>query len=116
MTKVVKSRFVLSGPNGLLASFVPGDELPAWAEELVTNPDLLEDRNGSGPIEDVEVPEEPTEDLLEDSFDPADHTVDEILEYLSDADPDEVSRVVEAERTGKNRKTIVGSSADDLIG
>lgn len=40
-------------------------------------------------------------------FDPADHTVAEVLEYLA-AHPDDAERVVELERADRNRTGITG--------
>lgn len=42
-------------------------------------------------------------------FEPADHNVDDVLEYLDGADPDEFARVVRAEEAGKARKGILES-------
>lgn len=42
-------------------------------------------------------------------FDPGAHTVDEVNAYLASADPDERERVVEAEKAGKARVTILES-------
>lgn len=39
-------------------------------------------------------------------FDPAQHSVEEVLEYLADADAAEVERVQAAEAGGKNRSTV----------
>lgn len=41
-------------------------------------------------------------------FNPDDHTVDEVQEYLSTADDDEKARVLDVERQGQARKGIVG--------
>lgn len=41
-----------------------------------------------------------------DAFDPSDHTVAEVNEYLASADPDEVERVLAAEKKGKGRKSV----------
>jgi hypothetical protein len=45
-------------------------------------------------------------------FDPADHTVDEVTDYLDTADAAEIDRVKEAEKTGKNRTTILNYTAE----
>jgi trigger factor len=42
------------------------------------------------------------------SFDPTEHTVDEVKAYLDEANEDEATRIVEAEKDGKGRKSIVG--------
>ena len=41
-----------------------------------------------------------------EAFDPGDHTVAEVHDYLS-ANPDDQKRVVKAEKAGKNRASIV---------
>ena len=41
-----------------------------------------------------------------DTFDPGAHTVADVEAYL-DEHPDEIDRVLEAERAGKNRTTLV---------
>lgn len=52
-----------------------------------------------------------TADLQADAgtFDPADHTVDEVNEYLSTVDPNgaEYARVIDAEKAGQGRKGIL---------
>ena len=42
----------------------------------------------------------------QDGFDPADHTVAEVEEYV-DANPDQQAAVLDAEKAGKNRTTLV---------
>ncbi len=44
-------------------------------------------------------------------FDPSEHTVAEVKEYLTDQHPDEVARVIAAEEVGKGRATILSSTA-----
>lgn len=46
-------------------------------------------------------------DELAEPFDPAGHTVDEVLAYLDQADDAERTRVLEAERSGKARVSIL---------
>lgn len=43
-----------------------------------------------------------------DQFDPSDHTVAEVTDYLDSASTTEVDRVIEAESAGKNRAGITG--------
>lgn len=43
-------------------------------------------------------------------FDPADHTVAEVNDYLEDADDDERARVIAAERDGQARKGILDNA------
>lgn len=47
-----------------------------------------------------------TEQAVE-SFDPSDHTVAEVQEYLQDAGGDERERVLDLERAGKARKGLL---------
>ena len=54
-----------------------------------------------------EVPETDGEDVQEDVFDPGQHTVPETLEYLEGKDDAEVQRVLAAERSGKNRSSLI---------
>ncbi len=43
-----------------------------------------------------------------ETFDPREHTVEDVNAYLEDADPAEVQRVLAAEETGQARKGILG--------
>lgn len=47
------------------------------------------------------------------TFDPDEHTVDEVEQHLTGAPPEEVERVVAAERSGKARKTVLSATAGD---
>lgn len=61
-----------------------------------------------GLFDDVPPAERPEEGVT--AFNPGDHTVEEINAYLAEhaaTAPGEVNRVVELERAGKNRKTVV---------
>ena len=40
-------------------------------------------------------------------FDPADHSVEEVKAYIEDANDEERQRVLEAEKSGKARKTLL---------
>lgn len=42
------------------------------------------------------------------SFDPAAHTAPEVVEHIESADEVEAARVLEAEKSGKARKSVVG--------
>ncbi|MFI8104710.1 hypothetical protein [Streptomyces sp. NPDC086023] len=61
----------------------------------------------------AEVPETPAVDEGDLPFDPSQHTVDEVGEYLTSVadDEEETMRVLLAEAEGKNRKTITERSA-----
>lgn len=47
------------------------------------------------------------------SYDPAEHTADEVVEHLADAPAEEASRVVAAEKSGKARKTVLDAAPDE---
>lgn len=53
------------------------------------------------PVEELQPPE---------LFDPGEHTVPEVNDYLNTAEPAEQVRVLEAERAGKARKGILGGN------
>ncbi len=58
------------------------------------------------PVEDDET--EPVENDDADLFDPSEHTVEDVQAHLADADEAETERVLDAERNGKNRSSLVG--------
>lgn len=61
--------------------------------------------HGSGRV-DVEVETEPVPKVGEEGgYDPADHTVDDVLVYLA-GHPDEAEALLEAEYAGKDRKGV----------
>ncbi|MFJ6935695.1 hypothetical protein [Streptomyces sp. NPDC101132] len=62
---------------------------------------------------EVEAPAAPVQDEGDAPFDPGQHTVDEVIEYLDSVadDEDEVMRVLLAEADGKARKTITERNA-----
>ena len=55
--------------------------------------------------EDLSHPDAPEEQ--DNEFDPADHGVNEVRAYLEDATEEERQRVLDAERNGKARKTLL---------
>jgi hypothetical protein len=61
-------------------------------------------------VTDPDVPDRVTED--EAAFDPSEHKVAEVQQYLADH-PDDADRVLDLERNGQNRVTITGDRADD---
>lgn len=113
-----------------------GDEVPDWAEPLIKNPAVFEDlpepfpahpREGervSGPsqrgttqgeaitdearkrLEQAQPQSVASSTAGENLYDPGRHKVDEVLDYAEDH-PDEIARLIEAERAGKNRSTLV---------
>lgn len=50
---------------------------------------------------------------MADVFDPNDHKVDEVKAYVNEH-PDDAARVLEAEKAGQNRTTLVSSLEDGL--
>ena len=48
-----------------------------------------------------------TEEVETEEFDPSEHNVEEVQAYLADADDTETQRVLDAEKAGKNRSTLV---------
>lgn len=58
---------------------------------------------------DNEAPE-PAEVILGHQFDPAEHTVTEVLDHLAQVDPTEHARIIAAETAGQARKGIVARS------
>ena len=74
---------------------------------------LASEGEGSAPFQPV------------DAFDPGAHTAPEVLEYLAQAEPAEVARVLIAEVDGKHRSTVLAfnpgiptteADADELLG
>lgn len=49
---------------------------------------------------------------MAEQFNPEDHTAAEVTDYLATADADEFARVLEAERAGKARKTVLDFTQD----
>jgi len=54
----------------------------------------------------------PVADDASDEFDPSRHTIADVEAYL-DANPDDIDRVLAAEREGKNRTTLLNLYEDD---
>jgi hypothetical protein len=54
-------------------------------------------------------------DVEVSGFNPADHTVEEVHEHIdaNEDSPGEVERVLELERAGKNRKSLVGDQSPE---
>lgn len=48
-------------------------------------------------------------------FDPAEHKVDEVLEYLASADEEEAARVLDAEAAAKKPRASIVNVRDDLL-
>jgi hypothetical protein len=65
------------------------------------------------PRAEAEAPDAGNPESDADQFDPADHNVDEVWEYLESADDAERQRVLAAERDGKNRKAFQSETEGD---
>lgn len=50
-----------------------------------------------------------------DLFDPTDHSVAEVLDYLADKSPLEIARVLEVEKAGKDRKGVAEAAPDPIV-
>jgi hypothetical protein len=59
-----------------------------------------------------EYPAAPAPAEAEVEFDPGEHTVAEVEAYVQEH-PDDVDRVLDAERAGKNRVTLTGDASED---
>jgi hypothetical protein len=94
-----------------LEELPPEDDENAGAETTEDDGDLTEDDERSGD-EELDVDPEAqtgTDDPPAPQYDPADHTVAEVNDYLSTHadDPTEVDRVLNAERAGRARVGIL---------
>ena len=63
--------------------------------------------------ETLDHPSDPAGDDQGNEFDPADHSVEEVKAYVEDATEEERQRVLDAERNGKARKTLLADSEGD---
>lgn len=101
---------VLSKDRGRGQIVLAGEEPPSYDSTPVEEPveDVAEDPVVEEPQADDSVDEgEEPDDSGSEPFDPADHTLPEVREYLQGASEDERERVLEAERNGKARKGIL---------
>lgn len=90
--------------TSLVATDEDGDPIEVDGVIQTETPDRIEPGEGN----DIEDDEERYEE--EDLYDPADHSLSEVQEYLkSDITPEEKQRVIAVEKTGKNRKGIVNA-------
>jgi hypothetical protein len=88
----------------------PVDYLPvAKARGWVESDKPLADEGEEYPEPAAEVAEAEVE------FDPSEHTVAEVEDYLAE-NPDDAERVLDAERAGKNRVTLTGETVEDTDG
>lgn len=102
-------RLHLSDNEAFVAGRSPkkAKELLAKADAAGISPDLVRTTAG-GYI----VPKALLEEPEDTGFDPADHTVDEVVEHLESADSEEAERVLSAEKAGKSRKGIVENTKE----
>lgn len=92
--------FLLTDPETFsFRVFRPGDEIPEWALELVTHPDILEQSN---------VPEDEPEQAPEDDTEGADELEED------QTDEDDVSRETEISEEDSDAEEYAG--LDELIG
>lgn len=61
---------------------------------------------------DEEASEEADEDETEDSYDPADYSVEDVKAFV-EANPDQKEAVLASEKAGKNRSTLVAALEAD---
>jgi hypothetical protein len=92
----------------------PVDYLPvAKARGWVESDKPLAGEGEEYPEPAAEVAEDETE--AEAEFDPDEHTVAEVEDYMAEH-PDDADRVLDAERAGKNRVTLTGETVEDTDG
>ena len=82
---------------------------PRMAEAEAATEATVEDAGMGGT--DVQVEPDLETAAVEESYDPADHTVSEVVAYVQ-AHPDEVDAVYAAEQAGKGRTTLLDHLAD----
>jgi hypothetical protein len=92
----------------------PGSKVPADIAKRITNPKAW----GTGETAAQDHGEAPADESgPAGGFDPTSEGVDEVNNYLAEADEDEVTRVLAAEAEGKARKGILeGPYAPDAEG
>lgn len=95
---------ILATPNG--ASLLP-DVRPQPGSYVTDQPDHALALRIAGGYEIVEAAPQP-EAGPEPSFDPGEHTVADVNDYLAGTEPVERERVLALEAGGKARKTILG--------
>lgn len=100
-------------PEGFDGDVLTEESRPAVHTEPGTDPDAANVYNvGQAPAHDTFAKaEEPAKE-----FDPSKATVDEVLDYLDNADDEEVERVLAAEKAGKKRKGILDEFTTDPEG
>lgn len=82
-----------------------GEMATGEGETLVTPEQAAASDDPTFPAEESS-DEEPVEES--DAFDPSEHNVDEVLAYIAE-NPEEKDAILEAERAGRKRKTILDS-------
>ena len=85
--------------------------MPFWKLDGVA---VIEDPDGTAPEVDPEDELDnglPDDELEDENFDPADHTIDEVKEYV-EVYPDSAQAMLDAESDGKDRVTLVSWLTD----
>lgn len=82
-------------------------EAPADTDSSASDVADHKDETAKGSAPRAEAPGTGPDDLGTNPFDPSEHTVLEVEQYLSNADDEETARVLEAETNGKARKGLL---------
>lgn len=90
--------------------FLPGDVHRAHAAGDVVPDDHIDTYGWRDAVQQAGTPEQVsqvvTDVTADDSFDPADHSVEKVNDYLRSSSPEERQRVLTLEAQGKNRSKI----------
>lgn len=101
MARELKYSVPVLDEDGRTVWFKPGQELPAWARKQITNP-----KAWAGADE----PDEAADGGSPEPFDPTEHKVEEIQDYLAgltgEGADTEIDRVLAAEAAGRGRTTV----------
>jgi hypothetical protein len=98
LREIVEERIAGTDVQLVLPEIVGGEAVQDVAAEG--------DGSSSPEVADEAAPGDEVDDETNDGFDPNDHTVQEVLDYI-EAHPDEADEIRAIERSGKNRKGIV---------
>lgn len=88
-----------------LGRAILASDLDFMGRDLIA--DALSMFGGMSAAPQADEPEAASTTVEADTFDPADYTVPEVLDYIA-ANPDQEKAVLRAERKGKNRTGITG--------
>lgn len=99
------------GADGAVESVDPAD--PDAAAEPKDEVEVKDEpvAPGAEVKDEVVEPAPVIEPVAVEQFDPADHTIPEIITYVEQASAEEKARVIEAEIAGRNRKTLLAALA-----